>query len=150
MAKVTGGAPMAKQTLLIVDDEPDALQLFGRILMSLGGAYRVLLARDGSEAADLLHECRPDLILLDLIMPNMDGFQLLDRLRQDPALCDIPVLIISARDPFGGPIVSNGYAVVRQGGMSATELLAQIQSLVTAQTAPTPIVDPDLRVVPPA
>lgn len=116
--------------ILVVDDEPDALQLFGRILASFGRAYRVLLARDGQEAMAVVSECRPDLILLDLIMPNKDGFQVLADLRQDPVTQGIPVMIISARDPVGGPIVSSSLAITRQGGISATELLAHVQSLV--------------------
>ena len=121
---------LTQGTILIVDDEPDALQLFGRIITSLGNDYRVLLARDGREALEVLSECRPDLILLDLVMPNMDGFQFLDKRRQAPALQDIPVLVISARDPAGGPIVSSGLAITRKGGISVQELLAYVQSMV--------------------
>jgi signal transduction histidine kinase/CheY-like chemotaxis protein len=116
-------------TVLIVDDEPDALQLFGRMLASSGRGYRVLLARDGQEALNVLGECRPDVILLDLVMPNMDGFQLLERRGQDPALRDIPIIVVSARDPAGRPIVSNALAVMRAGGLSAHTLLACIRAI---------------------
>ena len=123
--------------ILIVDDEPDALQLFGRIIASLGSHYHVLLARDGQEALEILAERRPDLILLDLVMPNMDGFQFLDRRRQDPTLQDIPVLVISARDPAGGPIVSSGLAIVRKEGLSVQELIGHIRSMVAGRLAAT-------------
>ncbi len=121
---------LAQGTILIVDDEPDALHLFGRIIASFDADYRVLLARDGHEAMDILDECRPDLILLDLVMPNMDGFQFLNKRQQDPRLQDIPVLVISARDPSGGPIVSKGIAITRKGGFSTQELLAHVRSVV--------------------
>jgi CheY-like chemotaxis protein len=130
-----GRLQLREGTILIVDDEPDALQLFGRILTSLGRAYRVLLARDGLEAMEVLRTYRPDLILLDLIMPNMDGFQLLERRRQDPALQAIPVLVISARDPAGGAIVSSSLAIARRGGISMPELLAHIESLIKGHPA---------------
>ncbi len=77
---IVGGA------VLIVDDEPDALQLFGRMLASTGTAYRIVLARDGFEALAVLQTVCPAVILMDLVMPNMDGFQLLERLAHDPAL----------------------------------------------------------------
>jgi signal transduction histidine kinase/CheY-like chemotaxis protein len=114
-------------TALVVDDEPDALHLFGRMLASSGRRYRVLLARDGHEAMSILHECRPDVILLDLVMPNMDGFQLLERKAQNPALRDIPVVVISARDPAGQPIVSSALAVTQGGGLSVRQLLKSIE-----------------------
>ncbi len=120
---------LTEGTVLIVDDEPDALQLFGRVLASAGRRYRVLLARDGREALEILHECRPDVILLDLIMPNMDGFQLLEQRRHDPDLRDIPIIVISAQDAAGQPIVSSGVAVTRKDGLSGRQLLACIQFL---------------------
>jgi CheY-like chemotaxis protein len=114
---------------LIVDDEPDALQLFGRMLALPGRGYRVLLARDGREAMGILEQYRPDAILLDLVMPNMDGFQLLEARKGDPALRDIPVVVISARDPAGQPIVSSALAVTRGGGLSVRQLLASIEAV---------------------
>ncbi len=114
---------------MIVDDEPDALQLFGRMLASLEHEYHVLLARDGQEALGILDQCRPDVILLDLVMPNLDGFQLLERKHADPALRDIPVVIVSARDPVGQPIVSSALAMTRRGGLSVQQLIAGIEML---------------------
>jgi len=126
---------LAQGTILIVDDEPDALHLFGRIIASFDDDYRVLLARDGQEAMDILDECRPDLILLDLVMPNMDGFQFLNKRQQDPRLQEIPVLVISARDPSGGPIVSKGIAITRKGGFSTQELLAHVRSVLKSDSS---------------
>jgi len=117
------------KTVLIVDDEPDALQLFWRMLASAGRGYRVLTAADGREAMHLLHTQRPDVMLLDLVMPEMDGFQLLVAMHEDPALRDIPSIVISARDPFGQPIVSKTLAVTRGGGISTAQLLDSIESL---------------------
>ena len=116
-------------TILVVDDEADALQLFGRMLASSGREYHVLLARDGQEALDILQQHRPDIILLDLIMPNVDGFQFLEAKKQDPALQDIPVIIISARDPASQPAASMGLAVTQKGGLSMRQLLKSIKAL---------------------
>ena len=114
---------LAEKTVLIVDDEPDALQLFGRMISSLGPEYRTLMARDGQEAMKIMEENRPGAILLDLIMPNMDGFKFLELKNLRSEWRDIPILVISARDPSGYPIVSDGLAVSRSGGLSAQQLL---------------------------
>lgn len=142
------GLGVAEGTVLIVDDEPDALQLFGRMLASSGRAYRVLLARDGQEALHVLEECRPDVILLDLVMPTMDGFQVLDARHEMATLRDIPVVVISARDPMGQPIVSDALAVTQGGGVSVQRLLLSISfvsrafSVTAPADAPAPSATP--------
>lgn len=133
------GLELRGNTVLVVDDEPEALRLFRRMLVASERSYRVLSAIDGRQAMDILHKERPDAMLLDLIMPNMDGFQLLAAKGQDPALRDIPVVVISARDPAGQPIVSNALAVTQGGGLSMHRLLGCIETLsqmlsLTAQT----------------
>ncbi|MBI1881158.1 MAG: response regulator [Chloroflexi bacterium] len=130
-------------TILIVDDEPDALQLFRRMLTSLERDYRILLARDGQEALTILQECRPEVILLDLVMPNMDGFQFLELRRRHPALTEIPVVIISARDPAGQPIVSSMVAATLGGGLSVSQLLASIEAFSKVLAIPGPVDDPE-------
>jgi CheY-like chemotaxis protein len=116
-------------TVLIVDDEPEALRLFRRMLASSGTQYRVLRARSGQEAMTVLRSQHPDVVLLDLVMPEMDGFQVLEAKSQDPRLRDIPVIVISARDPVGQPIVSKALAITRQSGLSAGHLLTYIRTI---------------------
>jgi CheY-like chemotaxis protein len=130
-------------TVLIVDDEPDALQLFRRMLTSLERDYRILLARDAQEALAILQDCRPQVILLDLVMPNMDGFQFLQLRRQEPTLREIPVIIISARDPAGQPIVSNLLAVTLEGGLSIAQVLAGIKAVSKVLAIPGSVGDPE-------
>jgi CheY-like chemotaxis protein len=126
-------------TILIVDDKPDALHLFGRMLASSERGYRTLLAKDGEQAIRICREHPPDAMLLDLIMPNMDGFHVLRSMRGDPELRDIPVVVISARDPAGRPVVSSALAVTQDRGLSAQSLLAAIQAVtgVLSATVPT-------------
>jgi CheY-like chemotaxis protein len=123
------GLPLRGKTILIVDDEPDARRLFWRILSTSNRGYRVLTASDGQQAMDILRAQHPDVILLDLVMPEMDGFQLLAAKNDDPTLRDIPIIIISARDPASQPIVSNALAATRGGGLSIPQLLASIEAL---------------------
>ena len=123
--------PCARQhpTVLLVDDQPEALQLFARMLSSAERGYRVIRAESGPRALSLLRQQRPDVVLLDLIMPGMDGFQVLQEKGQDPAIRDIPVIVVTSKDPSGEPIVSDGLTVTRSGGLSVRDLLGCIQAV---------------------
>ena len=115
------------ETILLVDDEPEVLQLFARMLSSAGKGYRVLRAKSGQRALSLLRERRPDVVLLDLIMPGMDGFEVLWEKSQDPTVRETPVVVISSRDPSGEPIVSDTLTLTRGGGLSVPNLLSCIR-----------------------
>ena len=117
------------KTVLLVDDETEALHLFARMLVSAARGYRVLRATNGQQALSLLRKRRPDVMLLDLLMPGMDGFQVLAEKNQDVTLRDIPVIVISARDPMGEPIVSNALIATRNGGLSVREVVTCIQTV---------------------
>ncbi len=81
-------------TILIVDDNPHNLQVLANILRETG--FRVATAKDGAKALAFVEKRRPDLILLDVMMPEMDGFEVCRRLKAGSATRDIPVLFISA------------------------------------------------------
>lgn len=115
--------------LLVADDDEDALRLFYRMLTSAGRGYRVLTAPDGRQAWEMLRNERPDALLADLIMPEMDGFELLAAKNADPALASIPTIVLSARDPLGQPIVSRVFAMTSRTGLSLGQLLAGITLL---------------------
>lgn len=83
-------------TLLVVDDQPENLAILGELLEA---HYRVKIANSGQRALHAaLSEPRPDLILLDVMMPEMDGYQLLARLKENPLTRDIPVIFVTAKD----------------------------------------------------
>ncbi len=82
-------------TILIVDDEIGALTLIG-IMLERGG-FTVQKARNANEALLMLGETTPDLIILDVMMPGMDGIELCGVIRERPATAQTPVLILSAR-----------------------------------------------------
>jgi threonine synthase len=83
--------------ILIADDQPDVRRLISRILLSQG-SYTLYEARDGKEAVQLIYTEQPDLIILDLMMPEMDGFAVLDSLQSNPDTMDIPVIVLTAKD----------------------------------------------------
>lgn len=80
--------------LLVVDDVPDILELLDAKLKFKG--YRVVTARNGQEALEVIERERPALIIADILMPKMDGFSLVNRLRLNPQTRDIPVIFLSA------------------------------------------------------
>jgi CheY-like chemotaxis protein len=84
---------MAEERILIVDDDEDILLIVQTILANAG--YSVLVARNGREGVDLALESRPDLILLDVMMPEMNGFDVAAVLKNDPATMEIPIVILS-------------------------------------------------------
>ncbi len=118
------GCPVRR--ILLVDDNQEAVRLFSRMLASAEHRYHVLRATSGRRALNLLREEKPDVMLLDLIMPGMDGFQVLREKAQDPDVREIPVIVLSSRDPGGEPILGDTLSVTRSGGLSARELLVCI------------------------
>lgn len=85
------------QHIVIVEDNPDAARLLRRILQTRRD-FQVSEAYTGKEGLDLIRKSPPDLILLDLMMPDMDGFAMLDHLKTDARLQDIPVIVITAKE----------------------------------------------------
>ncbi len=85
---------MAKQ-ILLVDDERD-LVFYTKLFLEDQG-YEVITAYDGQEALEVLDEQRPDLIVLDVAMPRMSGWDVLRTMQDDPEKADIPVLMLTAR-----------------------------------------------------
>ena len=83
---------MAKK-ILIVEDDKFLRELISRKLQKEG--YMIVEAVDGEEGEKKIKEEKPDLILLDLILPGIDGFEVLSRIKQDPTLASIPVVILS-------------------------------------------------------
>jgi len=86
---------MSGERILVVDDEPDILSLLVYQLSREG--YRISTAVDGRSAVSTALEDRPDLIVLDLMLPAMDGYQVLRELREDERTSEIPVLLLTAR-----------------------------------------------------
>lgn len=82
------------KTILAVDDEADIAEL-ARFHLGQAG-YAVLTASSGRAALEAVHFQRPDLVLLDLMLPDIDGFALCEILRRDPALAALPIIILSA------------------------------------------------------
>jgi threonine synthase len=84
------------QHIAIIEDDPDARRLLRRVLQARGD-YQILEAEGGRQGLELVRRHQPDLVLLDLMMPDMDGFEVLESLRSDAELADTRVIIITAK-----------------------------------------------------
>lgn len=83
------------KTVLIVEDEPDAAELFAEMMRVNG--YRVLKSFSSTPAIDMLASDHPDLVILDLMMPDVSGLEVLRFMRREPNYKDIPVIVVSAK-----------------------------------------------------
>lgn len=124
------------QTVLIVDDDPGVLELHTRLVEQLG--RKTLTARHGGEALKILEQTHPDLILLDLNMPEMDGFALLEILRSRESTRDIPVVILTGRLLSETDLerCHRGVAAILGKGLfTAEETLARLQAILERRSA---------------
>ena len=83
-----------KPVVLVVDDAPDNIALASSLLKS---EYKVKVATNGAKALQIVKQAAPDLILLDVMMPVLDGYETCRQLQADPVLADIPVIFLTAR-----------------------------------------------------
>jgi CheY-like chemotaxis protein len=121
------GVEPKMRTVLVVDDVPDAREVVARLL-KLGGLQAVT-AEHGYDALEALHEQTPDLVLLDLTMPRMDGVAVLKALRADPRWKDLPVILFTAVSE--GRLVEEAGRLgvqdyILKGGVGGAELLERI------------------------
>lgn len=117
------GAEGTGRKVLIVDDEPGVLELHARIVEAQLPGVRVIRAADGLEALTAIRQQRPDLVLLDLMMPELDGFGVLEAMREDEATCNIPVIVLTGQALAEEDMIrlSHGVATVLQKGLFTVE-----------------------------
>ncbi len=86
---------MNEKTVLIIEDEEDAAELFAEMMRVSG--FRVVKITSSAPAIDLLASEKPDLVILDIMMPDISGLDILRRMRRDPIWTHIPVVVVSAK-----------------------------------------------------
>jgi len=128
---LTAEAMDAARTVLVVDDDPRTLDLHARIIQTQAPAYQILRARSGREALEMLEQNRIDLVLLDLTMPELDGFGVLRAMREDRRTRDIPVIVITGQVLTEAEMahLNQGVATVMSKGMfTPDETLAHLDA----------------------
>lgn len=113
--------------ILVVEDDVGMLTLFHKRLESAG--YSVFSASDGVDGLRKFREIRPDLLLMDVMMPGMDGFSVLREIKADPELKDIPVVIVTAKNELGDIFRMEGVAAIFEKPFQGDALLAKIRQL---------------------
>jgi len=116
----------------IIEDSPEAARLLRRVLQAYG-EYQIDEAHDGEAGLELVRQTPPDLILLDLMMPRMDGFALIEALKADKRLANIPVIVITAKDLTARErqrLDGRVRGLLQKGTFLSTDLLADIQELL--------------------
>ncbi|HOT93217.1 MAG TPA: substrate-binding domain-containing protein [Anaerolineae bacterium] len=120
--------------ILVVEDEADILDMHTRLVQAQLPDYKVLQARNGLEALRVMRQERPDLVLLDLMMPELDGFGVLEAMRSDPATRNVPVVILTAQvltEEDMARLNRGTVSILGKGLFSAEETLQHIESVLT-------------------
>jgi twitching motility two-component system response regulator PilH len=117
-------------TILVVDDSPTEVHIFKKILEKQG--YQILVAKDGQEGVDMASEVKPDLIIMDVVMPVLNGFQATRQLKNNDRTADIPVIMVTTKDQktdinWGMRQGANEYLVKP---VAPAELLQKIKALL--------------------
>ncbi len=124
-----GDRPLKR--LLVVDDDPTVEDMISQLLE--GKQYQVESASDGLDALEKIRADKPDAILLDLMMPRLDGLGLIERLKQDPELADLPVIVLTAKllnQKEKEALKASVGQVIQKQGISGEELLSEIRETI--------------------
>jgi DNA-binding response OmpR family regulator len=124
-------ALIARKKILLVDDSPTSL-LWQRLILE-SEPYEILIAHDGEEGVRMARTEQPDLVLLDVVMPRMNGFAALRAMRAEPSLRDVPIVMVTTRSEMEN--VMEGF----EGGcneyitkpVDRAELLTKVRSYLT-------------------
>ena len=114
-------------TILLVDDELDILEIIEYNLSAQG--YNVVTALNGVQAIKKAKKHKPKLIILDVMMPEMDGFEFAEKLRENKDWLDIPVVVITAKDLTSADhkrLKGNVEAIMQKGSYSKKELMSEV------------------------
>ena len=125
---------MTSHTILVVDDDTAILDMIAQVLIE--EEYDVLTASDGRTAITLAHQELPRLILLDLMMPEMNGWQVIDELRTSPQTRPIPILLLSARREMSRTADELGVTAYLEKPFDLDDLLERVRHILTLATAP--------------
>lgn len=118
--------------IVIVEDHPDAARLLRRILQARGD-FQVTEAHSGHEALALVQAERPDVVLLDLMLPDMDGFEVLDRIRSIPELSSVHIVVVTAKDLTAAErrrLSGRIQLLFQKGSFTDEDLIAGIEDIV--------------------
>ena len=120
------------RSVMLIDDNHDILRLFERTLRSLNQHTVVRAADNGADGLTLMRRQKPDLLMLDVLMPGMDGFSVIEAMQADEALAAIPIILISAKGASESitPVIRGQIALQCEAGFTPIELVRAVQTLI--------------------
>jgi len=131
LRRVIGGGNHARKCVIVVDDDPHVREMLSQFLAE--PEYELISALDGETGLQMIHRHHPDVILLDLVMPRLDGFGVIEQLRADPGLRAIPIIVISAKDLTREELTrlkESVALVIKKQGFDGSQLVQEISNAV--------------------
>jgi CheY-like chemotaxis protein len=135
LRRLAGDAPGTKP-VLVADDDPFVRRIHAEALKSAG--FEVQTAADGAEALHSMHQHPPLAVILDLCMPGVDGFQVLDQMKREPELVSVPVIVVTAKelDAAERKQLSSGVTALLQKSGSGADIVGLLRRAVSAHALP--------------
>jgi CheY-like chemotaxis protein/anti-sigma regulatory factor (Ser/Thr protein kinase) len=124
------------RSVLVVDDDVEMARLLERMIRSIRRRCRVWHAQDGQTGLELLRQHHPKVVLLDLLMPGVDGYAVLEAIREDPELRLTPVIVISARGKERESVFVDSIGIRRAGGLTVGETMRLLRASLDALITP--------------
>jgi len=132
--------PPQRGRLLVVDDDPQVVDLVRQLLD--GEPYEVIAAADGQEALEAISKQQPDILLLDLFMPRLDGFTVIERLRQDAQYHQLPIIVLTAKTLTAAEYArldQSVRTVIQKQGWGRDTLMQELGDILQASRGPLPV-----------
>jgi len=129
--------PANKRTVVVIDDDPLDLDLVEASLAPAG--WSVLAASGGEDGVELVRRERPSVVLLDLLMRDVDGFEVVERLRADPSVADVPIIVLTSKEMTTEDherLAGQISFLARKGTFRPAELVDLVGQVATTQTFP--------------
>ena len=137
------------KTILLVEDSEPAIIQMKDFLEEVG--YQLLIARNGGEALEIISQAIPDAIILDLMMPDIDGFEVLKTLREEKLTASIPVLILTAKhitkEDLSFLKQNNIHQLIQKGDVNRNDLLNAVITMVSPKIIETPKIQHELQAI---
>lgn len=133
--------------ILVIDDEVDALKMFGYALHRQG--YEVLVAQNGPQGLEAIDKRKPDLVILDIMMPDMDGYEVCRSIRANPETRHLPVIMLTAKAQMEDKLAGfeTGADDYISKPVAMAELLARVKALLQRASFSVPATTPESRIV---
>ena len=129
------GAPVHR--VLIADDDPEVVRLIARMLRSISSSIEAVLCYGGAEAIAEARKARPDAVILDLLMPGIDGYAVIQALQGDPSLREVPVIVVTAKGLEEESTIVDRFEISRPGGLVVGEAMRCLKASLEALREPT-------------